>query len=169
MNGKERRKELLSRITNTEKPVSGTLLAAECQVSRQVIVQDIAILRAEGHEILATNRGYLCVGAQKCQRIYRVNHREDQIREELYTIVDCGGCVQDVFVNHEIYGEIRAELNLSSRRQIQGFLEDIMNGKSAPLMNITSGLHAHTVVAESEQVLDQIEEELQRRGILIVE
>lgn len=84
-------------------------------------MQDIALLRAADCEILSTNRGYICSSPQKCMRIIQVYHTDERIEEELHAIVDCGGTVEDVFVQHEVYGELRAVLNISSRRQVKQF------------------------------------------------
>lgn len=59
MAGEERRQEILKYIEESKKPVSGQKLAEIFHVSRQVIVQDIALLRAGDREILSTNRGYV--------------------------------------------------------------------------------------------------------------
>ena len=44
--GEERREHIIQLLTQTKKPISGTELARQMKVSRQVIVQDIALLRA---------------------------------------------------------------------------------------------------------------------------
>ncbi|HIX29808.1 MAG TPA: GNAT family N-acetyltransferase, partial [Candidatus Blautia stercoravium] len=111
------------------------------------------------------NRGYICSSPQKCTRIIQVCHTDERIEEELHAIVDCGGTVEDVFVQHEVYGELRAVLNIRSRREVKQFLEDIRTGKSKPLTNITSGHHCHTISADSEEILDMIEENLRKLGI----
>lgn len=165
MSGDMRRKEILKYIKESDKPVSGTKLAGVFQVSRQVIVQDIALLRAADYEIFSTNRGYICGGTKKAVRVVYVYHTGEKIEEELNAVVDCGGIVEDVFVQHEIYGELRAPLQITSRRQVKQFLEDIRNGKSRPLTEITSGHHCHTISAENEEILDMIEESLKNLGI----
>ena len=161
MSGKERREEILQRITNSKTPVSGAALAKSCEVSRQVIVQDIALIRAAGYDVIATNRGYICSSPVRETRVFEVNHTE------LNTIVDFGGVVLDVIVRHEVYGELRAELNISSRNKVALFMEEIRQGKSRPLKNITSGEHFHTVSADSAQTLDLIEEELRKKDYLV--
>lgn len=103
--------------------------------------------------------------AQKAVRVVYVYHTGEMIEEELNAVVDCGGIVEDVFVQHEIYGELRAPLQITSRRQVKQFLEDIRNGKSRPLTDITSGHHYHTISAENEEILDIIEESLKNLGI----
>lgn len=165
MEAQARRKEILKYIKNSDKPVSGTKLAEIFKVSRQVIVQDIALLRAGDCEIISTNRGYICSGDSRAERVLCVYHTNDKIEEELNIIVDCGGTAEDVFVKHTIYGEFRAVLGIRSRRQVQQFLENIKTGKSKPLTDITSGHHYHTITAESEEVLDMIEEALRKAGI----
>ena len=166
MAGEKRRQEILRYIEESEKPVSGQKLAEMFHVSRQVIVQDIALLRAGDKEIFSTNRGYICGEKKRAVRIFRVFHSDERIEEELNLIVDWGGKVEDVFVDHEVYGELRAPLNISSRMQVRKFLEEIRSGKSRPLKNITSGYHCHTVWADSEEVLDRIQESLKEAGIL---
>ena len=165
MVGEMRRQEILKYIAGSEKPVSGTKLAELFQVSRQVIVQDIALLRAADYDIISTNRGYLCGALKKAERVFHVFHRDDQIEAELNAIVDCGGTVKDVFVQHEIYGELKAPLQISSRIQVRQFLEDIKSGKSKPLTNLTSGHHCHTVLADSDEILDLIGHSLRDLGI----
>lgn len=165
MVGETRRKEILKYISESDAPVSGTKLAELFHVSRQVIVQDIALLRAADSDILSTNRGYICRTPQKHIRIFSVCHTDERIEEELNTVVDFGGTVEDVFVQHEVYGELRAVLHISSRCQVKQFLEDIRTGKSRPLTNLTSGHHCHTISADSEEILDMIEEALKKSGI----
>ena len=154
MSGKERREEILQRITNSKTPVSGAALAKSCEVSRQVIVQDIALIRAAGYDVIATNRGYICSSPVRETRVFEVNHTDEQMQDELNTIVDFGGVVLDVIVRHVVYGELRAELNISSRNKVALFMEEIRQGKSRPLKNITSGEHFHTVSADSAQTLE---------------
>ena len=162
MVGEMRRQEILKYIAGSRKPVSGTKLSELFQVSRQVIVQDIALLRAADYDIISTNRGYLCGALKKAEHVF---HRDDQIEAELNAIVDCGGTVKDVFVQHEIYGELKAPLQISSRIQVRQFLEDIKSGKSKPLTNLTSGHHCHTVLADSDEILDLIGHSLRDLGI----
>lgn len=168
MSGEERRKEIVKYIAAGNTPVSGTKLAEHFCVSRQVIVQDIALLRAEGTEIFSTNRGYVCRLHDRVQRVYYVHHDNSRIQEELNLIADNGGSAEDVFVEHEIYGELRAELKVDSRKKASDFVREIASGKSSPLNTITSGYHYHTVSAESEEILDAIEKELKEKGFLVI-
>ena len=166
MNGEKRRQEILNFIKQSPEPVSGTKLASVFQVSRQVIVQDIALLRAQNQDIISTHKGYVCHTPVMVSRVFYVCHTDKEIQKELNLIVDCGGKSADVFIHHEIYGCLRAELSLDSRKKIREFVNGIESGKSSPLKNITSGYHYHTVFADSENILDDIEEELAQNGFL---
>ena len=167
MTGSDRRQEILKNIKESDRPVSGSKLAKDYDVSRQVIVQDIALLRASGYDIISTNRGYVLEGQTCAERVFKVRHTDEQLETELCTIVDLGGQVKNVMVNHKVYGHIEAELGITSRRKVKEFLEDIESGKSTPLKNITSDYHYHTVTADSEETLDLIEEELRKLGFLV--
>ena len=166
MNGEERRSQILQILTDSTKPVAGTLLAQRLNVSRQVIVQDIALLRANGTAIFSTNKGYLLQEEKECSRVFKVIHADDEVEEELSAIVDLGGIVKDVFVYHKVYGVLRAEMNIKSRRDIQKYLQDLSTGKSSLLKNVTSGYHYHTISADSAETLDVIEKHLRENGFL---
>lgn len=165
MTGAERRKALLAMMRETEKPLSGTALGKRTGVSRQVVVQDMALLRTEGYPIISTARGYLMEASKGCTRLFKVCHTNEQVEDELTTIVDLGGTVVNVMVNHRIYGKLDAQLNIKNRRDVAKFLDDINTGKSTPLLNVTSGYHFHLVSAETEDVLDEIEEALREKII----
>lgn len=167
MTGSDRRQEILKNIKENDRPVSGSKLAKDYDVSRQVIVQDIALLRASGYDIISTNRGYVLEGQTCAERVFKVRHTDEQLETELCTIVDLGGQVKNVMVNHKVYGHIEAELGITSRRKVKEFLADIESGKSTPLKNITSDYHYHTVTADSEETLGLIEEELRKLGFLV--
>ena len=167
MTGQERRDAMIEIVQNSEKPVSGTALAKQFAVSRQVIVQDIALIRAAGYEVLSTHRGYLLGQKNSVTRIFKVSHTDEEIADELNLIVDLGGKVLDVQINHKVYGRMKADLGIHSRKQVQDFIEEIRSGKSSPLKNITSNYHYHTVEADSEEVLDLIGKELNKRGYLV--
>lgn len=167
MTGSERRKDMIRHIQESAAPVPGRELAAVYGVSRQVVVQDIALIRAGGYDIISTNRGYILNTPKAVSRVFKVRHTDEQLEEELCVIVDFGGHIENVMVNHRVYGHMEAELDISSRHGIREFLEDIKNGKSSPLKNITSDYHYHRVNADSEETLDMIEEELRRKGFLV--
>ena len=167
MTGVERREKLLSMLAKSKEPIAGAEMAKRLSVSRQVIVQDIALLRAADNNIVSTNRGYVLEGQTCAERVFKVRHTDEQLETELCTIVDLGGQVKNVMVNHKVYGHIEAELGITSRRKVKEFLADIESGKSTPLKNITSDYHYHTVTADSEETLGLIEEELRKLGFLV--
>lgn len=166
MSGEERRGKIIQALKNSDKAVSATTLAKEFDVSRQVIVQDVALLRANGKNIFSTNRGYLIQEDEETTRVFKVQHEDDEVEKELTTIVDLGGTVEDVFVYHKVYGVLRAEMNIKSRMDIRNYMEEIRSGKSSLLKNVTCGYHYHTVRAERVEILDMIQEELQKKGLL---
>ncbi len=166
MSGEERRGKIIQALKNSDKAVSATTLAKEFDVSRQVIVQDVALLRANGKNIFSTNRGYLIQEDEETTRVFKVQHEDDEVEKELTTIVDLGGTVEDVFVYHKVYGVLRAEMNIKSRMDIRNYMEEIRSGKSSLLKNVTSEYHYHTVRAERVEILDMIQEELQKKGLL---
>ena len=132
-----------------------------------MIVQDIALIRASGYDIISTNRGYIIQEPLVRERVFKVNHTDEQLEEELYSIIDLGGTVANVMVNHRVYGHMEAELRINSRRKVEAFMEDIRSGKSSPLKNITSNYHYHKVAADSEETLDLIEEALRQKHFLV--
>ena len=156
----ERRKAIVNLLLASKKPVSGAELSEQFNVSRQIIVQDITVLKGLGYEILSTHNGYVMQKSPFVERVFKLKHTTEQTEDELTTIVDLGGTVVDVFVWHKVYGRISATLNIFSRLQIKQFLEGVRTGKSTELMNITGGYHYHTVRAESESILDKIGETL---------
>lgn len=164
MTGVQRRKKILEMLGQSSTPLSGGALGRAVGVSRQVVVQDIALLRTEGHPVLATARGYVLEVPHQTERLFKMCHTTEQTREELNTIVDLGGEVLDVMVNHRIYGKVSAPLNIRSRRDVEAFVENIRTGRSTPLLNVTSGYHFHHVAADQEEILDEIEAALREKG-----
>lgn len=166
MTGVDRRKRILFLMREADTPLSGAQLGRETGVSRQVVVQDIALLRTEGHPIISTARGYYLDEPKQAFRVMKVYHTDAQVEEELTTIVDLGGSVLDVMVNHRVYGKVTAPLNIKSRRDVQAFVNDLKTGKSTPLLNVTSGYHFHKIAAETEEILDEIEDALRQKNFL---
>ena len=167
MKSEKRRAEILSFIGNTDNPVPASVLKDKFGVSRQVIVQDIAILRANGYDITATNRGYLLNTKTQAVRVFKCRHTFDEIVDEGVLIIDAGGRVEDIFVNHRVYGKICARIDLHNRTHVEELYRSLVSGASKPLMSVTDGYHYHTVSADSEAVLDEIEKLLKARGFLI--
>ena len=166
MKGTERRENIIQDLRSAEGPVSAGTLAARYGVSRQVVVQDVALLRAQGTDIQSTPNGYLLAEPVQKSRVIKSFHSDEETAEELTLCVDLGGCVKDVFVYHRAYGVVRAELNIRSRLDISRFLEDVSSGRSGLLKKVTSDYHYHTITADSEEVLDMIQDALKERGFL---
>ena len=164
MDGETRRKSIIEIIRKCDTPVSGACLAKKFDVSRQVIVTDIALIRANGVDITSTNKGYVINTENKCKRIIKSRHTDDEILEELFAIVDNGGCAENIIINHRFYNRLEAPLGVSSRRDAKEFMEAIKSGKSKSLSSATSGYHYHVISADSEETLDVIEEELKAKG-----
>ena len=167
MGGGERRARIVELLEKAPAPVSGGALARELGVSRQVIVQDVALLRADGHGVASTNRGYVLVRDRRPRRLFKLHHGPGEVADELYLIVDMGGPVEDTMVNHRTYGVISVPLNVSSRRDVALYLADIASSRSTPLSRVTSGYHFHHVSASTEEELDEIGAALAARGYLV--
>lgn len=171
MNAAERRTQITQLLSEADKPVSATVLAAHCGVSRQIIVGDIALLRAGGLAILATPRGYILENASAvpahAERRVVCCHEESRLLEELYTVVDLGGALIDVTVEHSVYGEIRAPLHIFSRYDADAFYQKIQNPGARPLCDLTGGIHLHTLRAADETTLDRVVRGLKERGFLL--
>ena len=171
MDTENRRYQILNLLENQHKPVSGTVLSRLFGVSRQVIVQDIALLRAENKEILSTNKGYVLYKPSEesgiYKRVFRVTHSLENMEEELNCIVDNGGYVRDVLVDHDLYGQISGPLNLGNRADVAEFIQKVKVSKSKPLKVLTDEIHYHTVEAKSEDILNRIEKRLEEMGMLV--
>lgn len=166
MSGQERRENIIKILEESTSPVSAGKIAKKYHVSRQVIVQDIALLRAAGYQILSTYRGYITKKERKVTRVFKVQHRPDETERELNAIVDLGGRVLDIFVYHRVYGTVGARLNIASRSDVRRYLSEISSGKSTDLSSVTSGYHYHTVEAADEEHLDAIQQKLADLGFL---
>ena len=162
----ERRKAIVNLLLASKKPISGGELSEQFNVSRQIIVQDITVLKGLGYEILSTHNGYVMQKSPFVERVFKLKHTTEQTEDELTTIVDLGGTIVDVFVWHKVYGRISATLNIFSKLHVKQFLEGVRTGKSSELMNITGGYHYHTVRADSESILDKIGEVLKVKGYI---
>lgn len=169
MDGNTRRKKIIEIIKDREKPISGGNLAQKLDVSRQVIVQDIALLRASDYDIISTTRGYLLnhAGEPKYSRVIHVKHSTEDIEDELNLIVDYGAEVLDVHVIHEIYGQIVTDLIIRNRSDVADFVKKVKEKKIVPLKELTAGTHHHTIEAESEEILDRVEEALRKNNYLL--
>ena len=165
----ERRKAIVNLLLSAKEPIAGGALAQKFNISRQIIVQDITVLKGMGYEILSTSRGYVMQKSPLSERVFKVRHTTEQTEDELSCIVSLGGTVVDVFVWHKVYGKIEAALNIFSPMHVKQFLEGVRTGQSTELMHITGGYHYHTVRADNEAVLDRIEAALNEKNYIVPE
>lgn len=167
MNGNERRNEIMRILQCSQKAISGGELARTLGVSRQIIVQDIALLRTSC-PILATAQGYLIYPqvTNRVRRAFTVRHTRDQVADELYTIVDLGGKVLNVAVEHDVYGQITMDLIIATRKDVDDFCLRLASSKSGPLLSVADGTHIHTVEADSDVILDKISAALTEKSYL---
>lgn len=164
----DRKAAIIEAIRTSETPVSASALARKLHVSRQIIVGDIALIRASGTQIIATPRGYVWERSNAgSERKIAVMHAPQQMREELYTIVDQGAEVVDVIVEHPTYGQMVGQLQLSSRYDVDQFI-DRMQGNE-PLSQLTHGVHLHTIRCRDAAVFERVENALRKKGLLYEE
>lgn len=168
MDNGQRREKIIELLHQNTQPIKGGEMAVLLGVSRQVIVQDIALLRANNKNILSTNKGYLLfdpfLGYQRPVRTIKVTHTDSQIQDELYTIVDYNGAVLDVVIEHKVYGLITVDLFIKSRQDVDEFVDKIRTANDRPLKDLTNNDHYHTIQADTIQILDAIENRLKEKG-----
>ena len=173
MDAWERRERILEVLNNSNKPIKGTQLSEKFGVSRQVIVQDIALLRARGENILATPQGYMVPKLYEentlVKKIVCKHKGYDEIEDELKTIVDMGGKALDVIVDHPVYGEIKSPLEIGSRMDLKEFINNLIETNAEPLSSLTEGIHIHTIEVKDEKSFKKIKESLRKKGYLIDE
>ncbi len=169
MNSKQRRDYIKNLLINNNCAYKGQFLAEELGVTRQVIVKDIAITRAEGVNIIATPEGYLIPNEEinYVRRVIAVSHSREDIYSELECIVKFGGVVEDVTVEHSLYGEIRAMLMIKTIVDIEKFTKKFKEFNAEPLSSLTKGVHLHTIKADNEEIMEFIIKELKYKNYLI--
>lgn len=168
MGAASRRQAILDRLRTADRPVSASALAAGLNVSRQIIVGDIALLRAGGAEISATPRGYVLPRATDgITRTIACRHTLAQTGQELDILVDNGCTVLDVIVEHPVYGQLTGQLQISSRYDVEQFLARIRDSDAAPLSMLTGGLHLHTLCCPNEDAYTRACAALKAAGLLL--
>ena len=168
MEAASRRQAILDRLRTADRPVSASALAAGLNVSRQIIVGDIALLRAGGAEISATPRGYVLPRATDgITRTIACRHALAQTGQELDILVDTGCTVLDVIVEHPVYGQLTGQLQISSRYDVEQFLARIRDSEAAPLSMLTGGLHLHTLCCPNEDAYTRACAALKAAGLLL--
>ena len=169
MTAAQRREKIYTQLMTAAAPVSATVLAKQYGVSRQIIVGDIALLRAEGRNITATPRGYMIVTTGGITVQLAVCHSAAETRDELYAMVDCGCLVQDVIVEHPVYGQLTAPLQLASRYDVDQFIRSMTSSDARPLSALTEGIHLHTLSCPGSEALAHLKENLRQMGVLLEE
>ena len=168
MQSSDRRNRIAIILGQSDKPISAASLAGKFDVSRQVIVGDIALLRASGVDIDATPRGYTMksVSQDGYTGTIACRHSSEAMHDELYTIVDLGGRVLDVIVDHAIYGQLTGRLELNSRYDVDQFVSKVVQEQAQPLSSVTDGVHLHTVSCPDRSTFDRIIKALQKKGYI---
>ncbi len=171
MDAQTRRKRILELVGAAKAPATGSWLCEKLGVTRQVVVQDVALLRAGGVPIIATPAGYMMLDTAargRALKVFTCRHETlEEAERELMIIVENRGRVRDVIIEHPIYGEISGSLMLSTPRSVKNLIERLRCKDSQMLSSITDGVHMHTVEADDEETLAVIEDGLRRAGILI--
>src|SRR5699024_9745752 len=173
MSGEDRRKMIVEALKHTTKPITGKEFADRANVSRQVIVTDVALLKTANEPIIATNRGYIYLQeqdtAETVRRVIVCQHTREQAKEELEIIVDCGVTVGDDMVEHPIYGGLTENLHLSSRYDVDQFMQNLKENEAVLLSKLTDGIHLHTLEADAMDKIDLACEQLKKAGFLYAE
>ncbi len=168
MNSQERRKEILRCLNASRGPVSAAALASRLGVSRQIIVGDVALLRAAGETVSATPRGYVLTrDAGYVVRTVACTHSAQDMERELNIMVDNGCTVRDVIVEHPIYGQLAGALELKSRYDVRRFVSRTNQEEARPLSMLTNGIHLHTLLSPDEEAYERVLSELEREGLLV--
>lgn len=166
----QRREKIMELLRETDIPMSATTIAGLFSVSRQIIVGDIALLRAGGAQITATPRGYVLdqtADSGMLEISIVCNHADEQVADELYTVVDLGGTLIDVIVQHSVYGQICAPLYVASRFDVDTFLLKLQTSGSKPLCDLTDGIHLHRLRCPSAEVQQRVLAALEEKGYLL--
>lgn len=165
MTGEKRREQILSAIQQAPGPVPGAALAQACHVSRQVIVQDIALLRAARYPILSTTRGYV-LQSRCLSRVFRILPPDEGLKPILFSIVDNGGRVRNMFQPGTNGSRLEFRLNLHARSEVEAFLQGLTKPEGKLLRILVSQPHCQVVEADSKAILDRIEDTLSTKGYL---
>lgn len=168
--GEERRQFILSVLKNASKPITGSELAKRTNVSRQVIVNDVTLLKARSEPIIATSQGYMYLQASATESVEKTiacQHTPDEAEAELHIIVDHGVTVKDVTIEHLVYGDLTASIMVSNRKEVEQFIKKITSTGAAYLSQLTEGVHLHTLVATKKEQIDEAEMTLKQAGFLL--
>ena len=166
MTAAQRRSTIYQQLLSAETPISAAALAQRFSVTRQVVVGDIALLRAEGHSITATPRGYMIPAETGLRRTIACHHSAEDTQRELFAMVDCGCTVVDVIVEHPVYGQLTAPLALSCRYDVEQFIQRMETSHAQPISALTGGVHLHTLSCPNEETFQHLKDTLSAMGML---
>ena len=169
MKADERRSNIIEMLMKEKRAIKGTTLAESFNVTRQIIVKDIAILRAKGNNIIATPDGYMINedNSNRVKSVIAVNHNDEEVIKELEIVVKYGGIIEDVIVEHPLYGEIRGILMIKNLNDLNKFKNSLNQIDAKPLSMLTNGVHLHTISADSVENIELIKEELKESGFIL--
>lgn len=170
MSASKRREDIVKLLLEKKSAIKGTELAIYFNVTRQIIVKDIAILRAKGNNIIATPDGYMInddSSNSRVKSIIAVNHDEEGMIRELEIVVKYGGIIEDVIVEHPIYGEIKGLLKIKNLNDLDKFKNSFSGLEAKPLSALTNGVHLHTISADSDENMKLIKKELKEKGFIL--
>ena len=168
MNSIERRDSIVKLLQERNEPIKGNIIAKKYSVTRQVIVKDIAILRAKGKSIIATPDGYIINKKEsKVKAIIAVTHTEEEMFSEMNIVIKYGGIIEDVIVEHPLYGEIKGMLMIKNYNELNKFIHKYQEQKAKLLSVLTNGVHLHTIAAENEDDINLIIAELRKCNFIV--
>ena len=168
MSSIDRRDNILKLLLESSEPLKGSAIAQKYSVTRQVIVKDIAILRAKGKNIIATPDGYIINNNQnKAKAIIAVTHTEEEMFEEMSVVIKYGGIIEDVIVEHPLYGEITGKLMIKNYNELNKFINKYKEQRAKLLSVLTNGVNLHTIAADNEEDIDLIISELRKCNFIV--
>jgi transcriptional regulator of NAD metabolism len=168
MKKEERRKKIIDLLSHSNSELSGEKLARLLGVTRQVIVQDINVLRSMNYDINSMARGYILnKGDNGVRRVIAVKHTKNKIKEELNCIVENGGKVIDIIVEHPVYGEIRGNINVANKDDVEKFIGLLETSSAIPLLSLSNGIHLHTIQAKDDETIEKIIKALDRKKFIL--
>ncbi|MBI5974990.1 3H domain-containing protein [Staphylococcus canis] len=165
-----RRMAMLRYLEEADQPIKGHELSQHFGVSRQVIVKDISYLKTQNHAIFSSSKGYYMnpePQGKPYKRIIMCQHEKSEITEELTTIIENGAMIDNVSVEHPVYGTIQAELMIETLAHVATFVDNMEKYDGTMLARLTDLIHLHTISADSEKILDNAVHDLAEKGFLV--
>ncbi|KLO25014.1 MULTISPECIES: transcription repressor NadR [unclassified Marinitoga] len=162
----DKKQRILKILENSENPVKGKILAEKIGISRQMIIQYISRLKSDGHKIIATRDGYILEKEVGIRKMIAVKHSTDEIENELFAIVQAGGKIIDVIVEHPLYGEIKGRIDVKNEEDIIRFMSLLKTTQATPLLELSDGVHIHTIEVKDEKSFEKIKKAINKYLIL---